>query len=120
MPTFSKIRLDARRRTYVRLIGEVRHALNEAFAQEASVRGLTKAHMAARLGKHPSFITRKMNGTSNMTLETLADLAYSMDRPVQVVLPSRRASDRANDIRPADRGLSSPPPKMDELLVTVS
>ena len=39
MPS-SKIRVDKRRRTYIRLIGEIRHALNQALAEEHEKRGL--------------------------------------------------------------------------------
>ena len=87
---FSSITLDARRRTYVRLIGEIQHELNQALAEEHTTHGLTKADIAKALNKDKSFVTRKLAGTSNMTLETLADLASAMGRPVRVSIPSRQ------------------------------
>ena len=92
----SDIVLNARRRTYVRLIGDIRHALNQALAEEAEKRGLTRAEIARTLGKNKSIVTRKFSGTSNMTLETLADLAYALDRPIRIALPPRDATDAAN------------------------
>jgi transcriptional regulator with XRE-family HTH domain len=89
--TSSSLRLDKRRRTYVRLIGEIRHALNAALAEESVRRGLTRTGIARLLGTHKSVISRKFKGTSNMTLETLADLAFALDRPVHVTLPARDA-----------------------------
>ncbi len=83
--------MDKRQRTYVRLIGAIRHALNQALTEEHARRGLTQADMARLLDRNPSFISRKLNGTSNMTLETLADLAYALDRPVRIALPAREA-----------------------------
>ena len=83
--------MSQRRRTFVRLLGEIRHKLAQALEEEHSAHGLTKAEMARLLGRHPSFITRKLNGTSNMTLETLADLAWALDRPVRISLPARRS-----------------------------
>ena len=91
-----------RRRTYARLIGEIQHALNEALTDEYKARGLTRSHMAEILGKDKSFVTRKLSGNGNMTLETLADLAYALDRPVRVSLPTRQVTGNAP--------LSQPPP----------
>lgn len=88
MPS-SRIPMDKRSRTYARLIGSIRHALNQALSEEHERRGLTQADMARTLGRDRSFISRKLAGTSNMTLETLADLAYALDRPVRVELPAR-------------------------------
>lgn len=89
MPRFSSLTIDKRRRTYVRLIGEIHEALNQALAEEHQTRGLTKADIARLLGKNRAFVTRKLNGSSNMTLETLADLAYALNRPVRLSLPER-------------------------------
>ena len=90
--TSSSISMPDRRRTYVRMLGEIRHALLTALSEEAAGRGLTKAGMARELGCDKSFVTRKLEGTSNMTLETLADLAFALNRPVKVSLPARTGS----------------------------
>jgi len=87
--TSSNLSSDKRRRTYVRLIGEIRHALNQALQEEHERRDLTRTRIAEVLSTDKSFVTRKMNGTSNMTLETLADLAFALDRVVKVQLLSR-------------------------------
>jgi len=87
----SNLRLDKRRRTYVRLIGEIRHALNVALAEESERRGLTCTGIAQLLDKHKSAISRQFSGVGNMTLETLADLAFALDRPVHVSIPARDA-----------------------------
>lgn len=94
--TFSKLSVDKRRRTYVRLIGEIQHALQTAFAEEAEGRNLTRTAMADALGVNKSFVTRKLNGTSNMTLETLADFAYALDRAIKISLVSRSPGAGAN------------------------
>ena len=80
---------DKRRRTYIRLVGEISHALNQALGEEHEDRNLTRAQMAATLGWDRASITKLLSGTRNMTLETLADLAFALDRPVRVSLPSR-------------------------------
>lgn len=96
--TSSSPTLTPRRRTYVRLIGEIRHILNQALTEEHAARGLTKADIARALGKDKAFVTKKLSGTSNMTLETLADLAYSMNRRVRVAMPSRDRPYRSNQL----------------------
>jgi transcriptional regulator with XRE-family HTH domain len=85
----SNLSIDKRRRTYVRLIGSIQNALNRALREEHAMRNLTQQEMADLLHKSKSFISRKMNGTSNMTLETLADLAFALDRTVEVDLRPR-------------------------------
>jgi transcriptional regulator with XRE-family HTH domain len=116
--TSSSLAISPRRRTYVRLIGEIRHALNQALTEEHSMRGLTKADIARLLGKDKSFVTKKLGGESNMTLETLADLAFAMNRPVKVVMPSRARSGNNqpldSDIKPQT---SFPPPSTKDLSI---
>lgn len=85
----SEISVDKRRRTYVRLIGEISHSLNEALAEENARRQLTQTGMAEALQTNKSFVSRKMSGLSNMTLETLADLAFALDRIVKIQLVPR-------------------------------
>jgi transcriptional regulator with XRE-family HTH domain len=89
MPTSSSLSMDKRRRTYVRMIGQIHDALMQALCEEQEKRGLTQTGMADALNTNKSFISRKMNGSSNMTLETLADLAFALDRIVEVNLRSR-------------------------------
>lgn len=96
--TSSSSAISARRRTYVRLIGEIRHALNQALTEEHAARGLTKTDIARILNKDKSFVTKKLTGMSNMTLETLADLAFAMNRPVHVSVPSRTPFGGSNQI----------------------
>lgn len=96
MTSSRKAPLNKRRRTYVRLIGEINHVLNEALAQEFERRQLTMTKMGEIIDRDKSFVSKKMNGTTNMTLETLADLAYALNRPVKVTLPSREPVSGAN------------------------
>jgi transcriptional regulator with XRE-family HTH domain len=88
---FASAKVDKRRRTYVRLVGEIHHVLNEALNEESKKRGLNKTQIGKILGLGRSAISKKFDGRHNMTLETLADLAYALDRPVKVDLPERTA-----------------------------
>ena len=107
--TSSNLHIDKRRRTYARLLGEIQHALLEALDEEYRDRGLTRAEIARLIGRDKSFVTRKLTGESNMTLQSLADLAFALDRPVKVQLPSRGTAVGANDIRPPTTTSSETP-----------
>jgi transcriptional regulator with XRE-family HTH domain len=96
MPS-SKFNIDKRRKTYIRLIGDITHQLNTALHEENERRGLTRTQVAEVLGTNKSFVTRKLDGRSNMTLETLADLAYALDRVVSVELRSREKRPGSNN-----------------------
>ncbi|MGQ3299656.1 helix-turn-helix transcriptional regulator [Reyranella sp.] len=97
---------DKRRRTYTRLVGEISHALNQALVEEHEDRNLTRAQMAAALGWNRASITKLLSGSRNMTLETLADLAFALDRPIRVSLPSRarRTNKRVGNPDASDSG----------------
>jgi transcriptional regulator with XRE-family HTH domain len=97
-------RIDKRRRSYLRLVSEIKHALAQALTEEHAERGLTMAEMARILEVDRSHVSRKLSGETNMTLETLADLAYALDRPVKVSLPSRPAQNGANYAQTASAG----------------
>lgn len=53
-------------------------------------RGLTKADLSRRLGQSKSHVTQLLNGSRNMTLRTLADIAYALDLPVRVRFESEQ------------------------------
>jgi transcriptional regulator with XRE-family HTH domain len=57
---------------------------------------LTRADIAKLIGRDKSFVTRKLNGDSNMTLQTLADLAFALNRPVKVKLSPRTVAVGSN------------------------
>lgn len=98
MEKSSRLKIDPRRRSYARLIGEISHALNTALDKENSRRGLTVSQIADLLGVNKSHISRKFAGTSNMTLETLADLAYALDRSVSISLMDRKQAPHTNHV----------------------
>ena len=89
------LNVDKRRLSYTRLIGEITHALNQALTEENAERKLTRAKMADILDVDRATITKLLSGTRNMRLETLADLAYALNRPVRVSLPSRTRASNA-------------------------
>ena len=45
---------------------------------------VTRADLAERIGKSKAFVTQLLKGRHNMTLRTLADLAWALDTRVQL------------------------------------
>src|SRR6266480_1905685 len=54
---------------------------------------MTKADLAARLGKSKAFVTQVLNGSRNMTLRTLADISSALGRKACIQLRDRHAGD---------------------------
>ena len=80
--TSYKSRITPRRRKFVRLIGDIQEELHRVLMDEHEATGITQADIARMLGKDRSFVSRKMSGRSNMTLETIAELAWALDREI--------------------------------------
>ena len=80
--TSFKFNRNPRRKQFMRLISTIHNQLDDAFFEMKSTKNLTKSKIAERLGVNKSYITRLLNGTSNMKLETLSNLAFEMDHDV--------------------------------------
>ena len=63
-----------------------------ALAQALENSKIQQKDLAARLGKSEGYISQVLNGGCNLTLRTLADFAYALDRMVDVVLTPMDAS----------------------------
>jgi transcriptional regulator with XRE-family HTH domain len=48
--------------------------------------GMSQLDLAARLGRDPAWVSRKLAGPSNWTLRTLGDLADALDGEVEIQL----------------------------------
>src|SRR3712207_3758349 len=69
---------EDQRRFRAELLNRVHRELHRALRQMEEKEGLTQADIARRLGVHPSVVSRRFNGTANLTLEILADLSRAM------------------------------------------
>ncbi|MFN6980790.1 MAG: helix-turn-helix domain-containing protein [Brevundimonas sp.] len=115
--------LGARRRTYLALVSSIESQLRDLFSARAARDGFTQTALAERLGVNRSVISRRLSGASNMTIETLADMAWGVGGCVKVEIfdPADRTSSNnmlAQDIVleweessrvPAKVTLNSPP-----------
>jgi transcriptional regulator with XRE-family HTH domain len=83
--TFFRFEIDARSRTAGRLIGRVRRELLKAITEEKRA-GLTQQELAQRLESERSDINRQLSGEVEITLRSLADLAWALDREITIEL----------------------------------
>jgi transcriptional regulator with XRE-family HTH domain len=90
--TFFRFDISARSRTAGRLMGRVRRELLRAVTEEKQA-GLTQQELARRLQSGRSNINRQLSGEAEITLRSLADLAWALDREITFEL--RRPDDTA-------------------------
>lgn len=74
----------------VRFIASVHEQLLIAFTQERKNNKLTKKKMADLLNTNKSAIHRQLSGEANLTLRSIADLAWAMDREIEFKLVEKQ------------------------------
>jgi len=79
MPSY-RITVSPSKRAAGRFVYGVRRAIQKAFAEEQSKRGLTQTAIARALGIHRSVINRELRGKKDITLGRVAELAWAMGR----------------------------------------
>lgn len=67
-----------------RLISDALREMHRAFGHERAERRLTQTQIAERLGVNKSAVNRWLNGRENLTLRSLAELAWAMDHEVVI------------------------------------
>ncbi|WP_324695455.1 helix-turn-helix transcriptional regulator [Novosphingobium sp. RL4] len=75
---------DNRRSIYLNLVGSIEGQIRQAYAKRHDADGTTQKDLADKLGVGKSVINRRLNGQSNMTVETLADMAWGLGHCVSV------------------------------------
>lgn len=68
-------------------------ATAEAIWEQMERRGVTQAEVAAALGKTKAYVSQVLSGDRNMTLRTLADIAFAIGSQVDVRLRPAMSSD---------------------------
>ena len=74
---------------YERLIAEEKLILEatELISSLMETRDVSRAQLADRIGKSRAYMTQVLAGNRNMTLRTLADLAWALGTKVQLAVP---------------------------------
>lgn len=80
-----KINLPPHSRAAGRFIGQVRRDLVKAVEEATSKFGKTRADMARNIGYDKAVITRKLSGKSDLTLRSIAEIAYEANVRPKIV-----------------------------------
>ena len=73
-----------------RFIGRVRGELLRALSERKSEIGISQQGLARKLDTERALINRQLSGEANLTLRSLADLAWAMDLEISFELKKRR------------------------------
>jgi transcriptional regulator with XRE-family HTH domain len=112
------LKISSKNRAAGRFIGAVRKALISAAIQEKRESGLTQAVVAQKLGVHRSVINRLLRGSANLTLRSVAEIAWALGWEIVFQLRKRNSGVGQNDLSSGSRPetdqtpqpkLSSPP-----------
>jgi transcriptional regulator with XRE-family HTH domain len=74
--------VGSRARNAGRFIGRVRDELLKALSDRKKDGKLTQQELARKLDVHRSLVNRQLAGEANLTLRSLADLAWAMDMEI--------------------------------------
>jgi transcriptional regulator with XRE-family HTH domain len=94
------MRLTDRQRKVGRTIYNVQHELLRALIEEKAWRRVTQQAVARKLGVDRSVVNRQLTGRANLTLRSLAELAWALDREVELRLVPHAEATKAGR-RPA-------------------
>lgn len=78
--------IGGRARLAGRFIGRVRHELLRALSEKKAENGISQQALAQKLNVHRSLINRQLSGEANLTLRSLADLAWALDMEISFEL----------------------------------
>jgi transcriptional regulator with XRE-family HTH domain len=72
--------LDPKSREFVRLAAMIHREIDRAVSEECKKHRLTKADVARCLGVDKGNLTRRLNGTSNLTIRSIAELCWALNQ----------------------------------------
>ena len=72
------IKIDPKSRAAGRFIGQVRKALVSAAIEEKNETGVTQLQIASKVGVNRSVINRLLRGEANLTLRSVAEIAWAL------------------------------------------
>ncbi len=89
--------IGSRARNAGRFIGRVRNELLRALSERKREGKLSQQALARKLDVHRSLINRQLSGEANLTLRSLADLAWAMDMEIWFELKKPAAHPGQNE-----------------------
>lgn len=87
---------DDRRAVYLNLVSWIESQLRDAYAELNEAGAENQSSIAKKLGVGRSAVNRRLTGQHNMTIETLADLVWALQKAITVNIFDPRASQTSN------------------------
>ena len=83
------------------MVARAQRAVQDAFSQAKDEQGFTQAELARKLDMDRSLLNRQLMGQANLTLRTLGEMAWALDRilVLQFLRPPTAAT--GNQVWPA-------------------
>ncbi len=85
--TFYRTQRNPRREQFIQLFSRLISGLQKAYDEKKHQDNLTMDKLAERLGVTKSRVSKILNGHSNMTIETLSNVAFELGRDVSIFMP---------------------------------
>jgi transcriptional regulator with XRE-family HTH domain len=98
------MRLTDRQRKIGRTVYNVQHEIARALLEEKSKRGVTQQALSKKLGVDRSVVNRRVTGRSNLTLRSIAELAWALNREVEFRLVPAGVEQSVRVAPQAERG----------------
>lgn len=99
-----ELKIDPKSRAGGRFIGQVRKALVSAAIDEKKETGISQQQIASRLGVNRSVINRLLRGEANLTLRSVAEIAWALGwEPVFTLRRRAQQSRDRNHFDPMER-----------------
>ena len=92
--------IGERARSAGRFIGRVRHELLRVLSEKKAKNGISQQALAEKLNVHRSLINRQLSGEANLTLRSLADLAWALDMEISFELKKPTVEPGQNQASP--------------------
>lgn len=91
-----RIKISPRARKTSRYVSAIVREVQRAFAYKQHQVGLTQQALAKKLGVDRSVVNRRLLGKDNMTMTTLAELAWALDHDLRVTFVDPALEPEAN------------------------
>lgn len=100
-----QLKITPRQRKAGRFIATVRRQIQKAYSEEKDAGRVNQSELAKELGVSRSVVSRRLRGLQNLTIRSIADLAWALDR--EIIFELKRPSTRTggNNIETATSGI---------------
>lgn len=88
-----QMHLTPRKRKVARFVSQVYGQIQQAFTDAAREEGMTQRKLAEKLGVDKSVLHRRLTGEANLTLRSIADLAWALDADLEFAVRRRKKND---------------------------